>query len=169
MARTNMIHAKLALSKISSVIIRELIPLNKQGSWCLLQGRRPLHMKELVALTIWCGTKRSHFPHGWIKWFQAWDVINCDHICSIIFQRFVLNTLLWKDSGRLSIIQSTITRSSTHDHNWKTPHLSSVYMKGTSGVSRKQKVQRHPFPNWKDVGKYIITSSPICPNNSKHA
>lgn len=56
MARTNMIHAKLALSKISSVIIRELIPLNKQGSWCLLQGRRPLHMKEHVALTIWCGS-----------------------------------------------------------------------------------------------------------------
>ncbi len=85
-ARTNMIHAKLALSKFSSVIIRELMPLNKQGSWCLLHGRRPLHIKELVARIIWCGTKGSHSPQSCIKWFQAWDAI----ICSIMFHRLTI-------------------------------------------------------------------------------
>lgn len=152
-------HAKLALSKISSVIIRELIPLNKQGSWCLLQGRRPLHMKELVARIIWCGTKRSHFPHCWIKWFQAWEF-------SILFQRFVLNTLLWKDSGRSSIIQSTITRSSTHDHNWKTPHLSPVCMKGTCAVSisKSKEILFQIEKMWANISSHLVRSVQTIPN-----
>lgn len=93
---------------------------------------------------------------------EVWSMI----ICSIIFQRLVLNTLSWKDLGTMSIIQSTITPSSTHDHYWKTPHLSPVYLKGRSGVSMKKFTEiLCPIEEmWANISSHLVRSVQTIPN-----
>ena len=103
---------------------------------------------------------------------QMISSLRCDQLWSYMFHYLPTICVEYTLVKRLrKIVNHSIDHHSFIDSRSQLENTTPVICvhEGYKWREYKTKSSKTSFSKLKDVGKYIITSSPICPNNSKHA